>query len=136
MSFLIFLGLLVLACVAGSAFMIAEKRAAHRKEDRLLLSELRETGSDLSKPHDVEFFFFAPSSSAAEALKADLESDGFEADSVEDETPPQVVVIARTQLVPDEIALSTMRQAHIKRASKYDARYDGWEASVVAPAED
>ena len=130
MAFIVFVVLIVLACLGAVAFMLAEKKATHVKENRSQLEELRASGADLSQPHEIEFFFVAPAGAAAQALQADLEAGGFEAETVEDEAPSHYVVIARKRLVPDELALSTLRQEHMKRASQHGGRYDGWEVSL------
>ena len=46
--------------------------------DQLVLVQLRKSGSDLSKPHKIEFFLYFPTQSIAENAGLNIRDAGFE----------------------------------------------------------
>ncbi|UUZ47407.1 ribonuclease E inhibitor RraB [Massilia sp. B-10] len=69
-----------LVAVAAIVFAISFMRSAthaDRTGDAQVVAQLRKAGSDLSKPHPVEFFLYFPSKAAADRVSDKLNSMGF-----------------------------------------------------------
>ena len=63
---------LILLFAAMGACTTAEEQA-----DLQTLNRLEEAGSDLSKPHEMEFFLYFPDEASANAAAADIREQGF-----------------------------------------------------------
>ena len=46
--------------------------------DSVVIENLREAGSDLSKPHDIEFAMYVRERAGAERIEAQLKAQGFD----------------------------------------------------------
>ena len=117
---------LLLAALPAYAKSVAEQQDAH------VIEGLRDAGSDMSKPHDIDFFFYFPSRQKAEAAIADLKSLGYiivEAGV----TPGQSDwhVHASRRMVPDLEAMNASTRTLEALGAKHDGEYDGWGTSVV-----
>ena len=117
---------LLLAALPAYAKSVAEQQDAH------LIEGLRDAGSDMSKPHDIDFFFYFPSRQKAEATIADLESLGY--NIVEAGISPgqgEWHVHASRRMVPDLEAMNASTRTLEALGAKHDGEYDGWGTSVV-----
>ena len=102
--------------------------------DAQLIDQLRKRGSDPFKPHDVDFFLAFPSRDAADALAAQLLTEGFRADVVDtpDNGELRYSLHAQKSLqltVPD---MQDLSRRLTDAATAKGGRYDGWSAKVVA----
>ncbi len=134
------LWLLISFILAGTAvlvriyFNLRRLRApANNDWDARQIAMLRSRGSDPFRAHDVDFFFGLPSSSACDAVRKQLELEGFVVDTKPvPEAVDQVFSLHACKSmrlsVPDMQELSSrfgeLAQAH-------GGRYDGWTAGVV-----
>ncbi len=113
------------------------RRRKNDSWDERLIDQLRKRGTDPFKPHDVDFFFAFPTREAADAVGAQLSSEGFRTDVVDtpDNGELRFSLHAQKSLhltVPDMQALSRrLTDAAIARAG----RYDGWSAKQVPRSE-
>jgi hypothetical protein len=101
--------------------------------DEKMIARLRKQGSDPFQPHEVDFFFALPSEAACQAVRSQLEVDGFTVDTrpVEEDPERALSLHAHKSLrlsVPDMQALSR-RFAELART--HGGRYDGWAAGIV-----
>lgn len=48
-----------------------------QSKDALVIYQLKEHGSRLSQPHNIDFFFYVPNQQAAQKCAERLEQDGF-----------------------------------------------------------
>jgi hypothetical protein len=98
--------------------------------DQRVLDQLRRAGSDLSKPHDVDFFLYFPSQVAAETARDRMTANGF------------VVVIGPNDdgswtcqgtktMVPMHAAIVGAGRFLNDLAVELSGDYDGWGAAVV-----
>ena len=121
---------IVTAIVLG-AFVVRVTRAQQPLSgDGQVIEQLRQAGSDLSKPHDIEFFLYFPTQSGAEAAAAEVKKKGFTAELQPrrgDDWPLQLTKALR----PTEKELLAIRAELSSIASKHGGEYDGWGSPVV-----
>jgi Regulator of ribonuclease activity B len=101
--------------------------------DAKQIAALRARGSDPFKSHEVDFFFGLPSSSACQAVREQLEREGFAVDSKPvPEAVDQVFSLHATKSmrlsVPD---MQDLSRRFGELARTHGGRYDGWAAGVV-----
>jgi hypothetical protein len=132
--------LLILFILAGAAvliriyFNLRKLRApANNDWDARQIAQLRARGSDPFQSHEVDFFFGLPNSSACDAVRRQLELEGFVVDAkAVPEAVDQVFSLHASKSmrlsVPDMQDLSR-RFGELARA--HGGRYDGWTAGVV-----
>ena len=104
--------------------------AAPRSDDSDVIAALQSAGSDLSKPHPIDFFLYFPSQSSADQVSKTLAAQG-DSTSVEASEDSQWLVLANRQLVPTDSALAKIRSDLTALASAQGGEYDGWESMVV-----
>tara|TARA_B100001093_G_C26581476_1_gene907457 strand:- start:325 stop:693 length:369 start_codon:yes stop_codon:yes gene_type:complete len=103
-------------------------------KDAMVIEQLEIHGSNLSKPHNIDFFFFyLPDQITAENLAQVLSRDGFEVSVSEstDENSSDYTVQAVKSLVPDLSKLESLRICFEDLAKRYGGEYDGWGTNVV-----
>jgi hypothetical protein len=133
--------LLILFVIAAIAVLgrivynVRKVRAAATTSDwdAKQISQLRSRGSDPFQPHEVDFFFGLPSEAACEAVRRQLESEGFAVDvrAAPDNVEQVFSLHASKSLrlsVPD-MQETTRRFGELARA--HGGRYDGWTAGIV-----
>jgi Regulator of ribonuclease activity B len=104
--------------------------------DAQQISHLRSLGSDPFQPHGVDFFFGLPSEAACDALRRELEREGFAIDvkpvpQAVDQTFSLHASKSMRLSVPDMQALG---RRFAELAAAQGGRYDGWSAGVVPHA--
>ncbi|MCD9029573.1 ribonuclease E inhibitor RraB [Luteimonas sp. BDR2-5] len=127
MKSLIHLNLLFLFFTgACSAQSIAEQ------QDARVIENLVAAGSDISKPHNIDFFMFLPSKAKAKAAATEIEQLGYTIASVD--RPPgrsQWQVHATRVMAPQLEAMTATTRALTAIAAKHGGGYDGWGTGVV-----
>jgi hypothetical protein len=133
--------LILFVCVALAVlvriyFSLRKVRAASMRDDwdAQQISHLRTLGSDPFQAHDVDFFFGLPNEAACEAVRKQLELEGFAVDvkPVAQAVDQLFSLHASRSMrlsVPDMQALSRRFGA---LAGTHGGRYDGWAAGVVS----
>jgi hypothetical protein len=134
MSLPVIIGLLVLSFTVALIAKIVEERNALKGADRSVLNQLRAAGSDLSQPHCIDFFLFAPTQAAASALGARLETFGFTSTLAKEPVDSTWSVVAVKTIVPTESALAAIRQQLSQEAKALGGVYDGWGSAIVPQA--
>ena len=99
--------------------------------DLRVLMQLRGAGSDLTRPHALDFFFHGLTPQTSEALQARLRERGFTLPVAD---PEKGTLMMRKQMVPDLDALAQETWAAEQGAAEQGAVFDGWGAPVVPPA--
>lgn len=131
--------LLTLFILAGVAvlvriyFNLRRLRTPHDDWDAKQIAALRARGSDPFQSHEVDFFFGMPSTAACEAVRSQLEREGFRVDTKPvPEAVDQIFSLHASKSmrlsVPDMQELS---QRFGELARSHGGRYDGWNAAVV-----
>ncbi len=129
--------LLLLAAVAAIGRIVWSLRKIGKVRndswDEKVIDQLRKSGSDPFKPHNVDFFFGMPDEATAQKVAQLLAAEGFSADvEHKDEDPSQPysvhALIAMRLSVPDMKAKS---RRFTQLAEQVGGTYDGWTASHV-----
>ena len=127
--------LLVLAviCVAAVALVTIRKpMPAHEPGDDDVIEQLRIAGSNLSRPHPIDFYVYVPSKEAALRISGALSGQGFQV-KVEPSAAgdSKWLALASKHVVPTSAALAQLRRDLTVLAESEHGEYDGWEAAVV-----
>ena len=99
--------------------------------DLAVIEQLREVGSNLAKPHDLEFFLYFPTEEKARAAQSQLSNDGFVAKVELGADNKNWLCFATQTLVPTHERLAAMRVRLEGVASTLGGEYDGWGSGVV-----
>jgi regulator of RNase E activity RraB len=99
--------------------------------DALVLDQLRKAGSDLSKPHSIEFFLYLPTQEAAQKVADEIRRKGFGASVKRAEQGPNWLCLGTKSMVPDLLAIEAVRAEFEKTAQSFGGEYDGWGTPVV-----
>jgi hypothetical protein len=100
--------------------------------DLQVIEALKDAGSDLAKPHPIDFYCVEfPDRKAADAFAQEIDAPDWKVDV--HQTPDTVgwTVVASTVMVPEIHAISHVSARFSKLASKHGGDYDGWEAAVT-----
>ena len=101
--------------------------------DARLIDQLRKRGSDPFKPHDLDFFLAFPTREAADAVAAQLTTDGFKTDVIDTPDSGELRFSLHAQktlhlTVPD---MQDLSRRLTDMAIARGGRYDGWSAKQV-----
>lgn len=99
--------------------------------DSQALIALREAGSDLSKPHPIEFYLYFPAKTDADDVGVQLREEGFDVTVRLGADDMNWLVLARRTMVPEQRLLVGLRNKFEALADSLGGEYDGWEAMVV-----
>ena len=121
--------LIVIAAIAGLLLLRPVK--AQTSQDSLVIAQLKKAGSNLSKPHEIEFFFYFHTKEAAEHVSEKLNALGFSAKAEPAAKGSDWLVLAKKSLVPTESALVELRSKFDAIAAEDNGVYDGWGTPVV-----
>jgi hypothetical protein len=122
---------LVLATIAVGALVLPRIVRAQSGPDAQVIDQLRKAGSELSKPHPIEFFLYVPTREAAERLASKLITIKFETKITASPQAAQWLVSATKSMVPDEAELMAIRKVFTALAAVENGEYDGWGTPVV-----
>jgi len=96
------------------------------------LQGLKKAGSNLSKPHDAEFFLHFPTEAAAQEAVGKVKAMGLETAEVRTgDKPGEWIVYSRKSMKLDGEGLKRMRYHFGRIAKAGGGRYGGWEAAIV-----
>jgi regulator of RNase E activity RraB len=110
----------------GFAQSVAEQ------QDAEVIENLRASGSDLSKPHDVDFFFYFASKAHAERAAQELAAASYRGVTLERGPEGRVwQVHTKRMMVPRLDAMSASTRALEALAARHGGEYDGWGTAVV-----
>ncbi len=109
----------------------AFRRPKQADPDREVLVQLKKAGSNLSKPHDVEFFLYFPSKAVAEQAASKVRAAGFVVEVRPAAKGDDWLCFATRQMVPDFGALEQIRKDFTVLAASLGGEYDGWGTPIV-----
>lgn len=137
MSSTVLIGLLLLAAAAAATlFLIRSRKAppegetAAASDDQAVLDQLAAAGSDLSKPHHVEFYLYFPTEQAAQQAAEKLEAEGFEGEMKRAADLSSWLCLVNQQMVPDLPKITATKRRLAAVAREFGGEYDGWETKV------
>jgi hypothetical protein len=122
---------LLLGAIVLGFFLWPRIARAQQDADAEVLAQLKKAGSDLSKPHPIEFFLYAPTKEAAERLASKVKALHFETRVEPSAQGPQWLVLATRSMVPKQADLVLIRDQFTALASAEKGDYDGWGTPVV-----
>ena len=99
--------------------------------DASMLLELRDAGSDLSRPHAFAFLLFLPSEAGAARVGRALRERGFAVEVKESVGGEQWQARGTKMMLPDEAELLRLRTELDALAQSEGGEYGGWRAPVV-----
>ena len=103
---------------------------AAQTHDEQTLQQLREAGSDLSKPHEINHWLYFPNQQAADGAAPTLKTKGFKVVSIEQQKAEWRLKAVKTMVpAPKDVAAATLLLE--STATTYGGEYDGWETQVV-----
>jgi regulator of RNase E activity RraB len=126
----------VVLLLAVAALAWKRPRAAAEAElpDRQVIAQLRQAGSDLSRPHPIEFFLYFPDEAAASAAAAELAGQGFGQRIERAARGPAWLLFLTRSMPPEEARLVALRRELEAVAARHGGEYDGWGTPVVPGA--
>ncbi|MDJ0908039.1 MAG: ribonuclease E inhibitor RraB [Woeseiaceae bacterium] len=99
--------------------------------DAAVIEQLRQEGSDLSKPHPIEFFLYFQSEAAAVSACTTLEGDGFTVSPQSSAATDDYLCTATKEVVPVLEEMHRLRAELESLASGLGGEYDGWGTPIV-----
>ena len=99
-------------------------------KDELVLKALNKNGSDLSKPHKIDFWFDFPTEEAARAVAQEVSERGFEVEVHRNNGGEDYSCKAVKNMVPHLSAMQGLTRQFESIAEKHGGVYDGWGAEV------
>lgn len=115
---------LILPCTA-----LAQDQAALAQQDASIIESLREISGDLTRPHQVDFYFTFKAETAAKAASGEMEQQGY---TVVDLSPSPGDGLWQLQvqrmLVPELAGMNAASLALDAIARQHGGDYDGWSA--------
>jgi hypothetical protein len=109
---------------------VAQVDAAEIAQDQEVLDQLRAVGSNLAKPHHIDFYLYLPSEADAHSAESELLSLGY---SVSVRVGPDSIhwlCLASRTMMPTVQGLTEARVVFKGLAQSYKGAYDGWQAAI------
>jgi len=124
------IGIVVAIVIAIIGYRYAAKKQESRTLDGYAIKKLEESGLDITKEYQIEFWFYADEEAAVTNLAEELENRMFQVHVSETEQDPRFVVRALKSMTPDLSDLQGLRKDFNSLAKKHGAEYDGWGCNV------
>lgn len=120
---------------AGAQDESRSERSTREKKDREVLRELSKAGSDLSKPHRIEFHFVGYDEAKVLALAEEGKKAGYSVSSIDSMVDKDARKYWYFDLIQDVIPTEKNIFGHTavmaKLAKKYAVEFDGWGCLIV-----
>jgi|SRR5690606_16823030 regulator of RNase E activity RraB len=111
---------------------ICSAQSIAEQQDARVIENLISAGSDISKPHNIDFFMFMPSKAKANSAAAEMEHLGYTIASVDrDSAQSQWQIHATRVMAPQLDAMTATTRTLESVAAKHGGDYDGWGTGVV-----
>ena len=122
----------VAALVVTLLLRLRQPAARQPSGDAQVIAQLKAAGSNLSRPHPVEFFLYFPGEAAAQRASHRVAAQGFKTEvRPAANGGPEWLLFAEKELVPVERTLLQIREDLSAIATAEGGEYDGWGSSVV-----
>jgi hypothetical protein len=109
----------------------AKESASVSDDDRAVLEQLRAAGSDLGKPHQIDFYLYFATEQAAQQAAEKLEAEGYEGEMRMAPDLTRWMCMVREEMVPEPSKIGASKRRFAKLAQEFGGEYDGWETNVV-----
>ena len=120
----------MVACASREDKDVNRSNAAEIAEDNEALSQLRAAGSNLAKPHKVEFYLYVPSEAAAEAAAAAIRPLGYTVAVSAGEDETNWLCLSSRTMLPTIEEITVARSLFKGMALKYQGAYGGWNTAI------
>ena len=124
----------IVVLVAVLAVLLMRPTAVQTLDgDAAVIEQLRIAGSDLQKPHTVEFFLYFPSEAGAQHVAEKLDAMGFVPEvkvAAAGSNLPWLLFATRS-MVPKLEELGRLRILLRELAAAEQGEYDGWGTPIV-----
>jgi hypothetical protein len=114
-------------------FSCSKTPVSHDNLQTEILTQLRRDGSDTSKPHGLDFYFYFPREAAARHAGHRLTQNGYRVEVRPAATGTNWLCLARTNITPDTAPLAEMGTLFEQLAQAFLGEFDGWEPEVIKP---
>ncbi|EEF60898.1 ribonuclease E inhibitor RraB [Pedosphaera parvula] len=98
--------------------------------DETVIIQLRKAGSDLSKPHTIDFYLYFPSESAAEEAATRMRLTGYTVEVKRAAKGDHWLCLGTKQVIPELSTIQAITRDLDGLAKSLHGDYDGWEAKV------
>src|SRR5258708_4299345 len=96
-----------------------------------VLNQLRETGSDIKKPHKFDFYLYFPSKDAAGRAADKVRESEFTAEVLPAVSGGRWICLANVTIVPEVAPLDEIGCFLEQVAAALEGEFDGWESDVI-----
>ena len=120
-----------LVILSGLYGLIRRPGSSPLSLDAQVVAQLRRAGSDVSRPHKVDFFLLFTSEQSAKGAAVELTRREFQVDGAPTQRQAVWTCQASRLMVPKESELQQLRSELSALAHTYGGTYDGWGAEVV-----
>jgi regulator of RNase E activity RraB len=104
--------------------------SAPQSPDGQVIAQLAKAGSNLSKPHNIEFFLYFPNQQSAEKIAVKLNSDGFSTTVKQSASSKETLLQAQKPMLPVESELAALREKLNTLSASEGGVYDGWGTEI------
>ena len=123
---------MVVVAVACAGLLFGRGAQAQAGKDAQVIAQLKKAGSNLAKPHPIDFSLYVPTRDAAERAAAKVRALGCGIKRIDPAASgPGWLVLATKTIVPTEPELTKLRNEFESLAKIEKGDYDGWESEVV-----
>jgi len=123
---------IVVAAVVTIGVLFARSAGAQTGKDAQVIGQLKKAGSNLSKPHPIDFYLYFPTREAAERVAVKVRALGCDIKRIDPAASgPGWLVLATKTIVPVEAELVKLRNEFETFARIEKGEYDGWETQVI-----
>ena len=98
--------------------------------DEAVIIQLRKAGSDLSKPHTIDFYLYFPLQSAAEQAATRMKQTGYTVKVDRGAKGDDWLCLGTKQVIPELSTIQAITRDLNALAASLHGVYDGWEAKV------
>jgi hypothetical protein len=98
--------------------------------DEAVIIQLRKAGSDLSKPHTIDFYLYFPSQAAAEQAAAQMRQTGYTVEVKKAAKGNDWLCLGTKKVIPKLSTMQGITRDLSTLARSLQGDYDGWEAKV------
>jgi regulator of RNase E activity RraB len=100
------------------------------EQDQEILDHLKERGSDLTVPHEVEFYVYFPTEKDAQEASHLITQEGFRIHILADPSGNRWLCLALKEFVPTLEAILGYKAKFDELAKAYGGKCDGWGTQV------
>ena len=122
---------LILMMVSVVGLFSCSQAKKESVQDQLVLDELKKAGSNLSKPHEIDFYLYFPTEESANRAAEEARREGFSVKVRMGVDGFAWLCLANREMVPEHSEIVRIGTRFHEIALKFKGEYDGWESGVV-----